>query len=64
VATVKEWLVEATASETTPPEMVFAASRILDATQNSLVLTVTEAIRDERNFSGARLVNGDAVSGR
>lgn len=64
VAVAKKWLVEATTSDTMPPEMVFAASRILETTQNPLVLAVTEAIRDNRNLSGARLVNGDAVSGK
>lgn len=64
VAAAKEWLAEATTNDTTPPEIVFAASRILEATQNPLVLTVTEAIKDDRKFSGARLVNGDAVSGK
>ena len=64
VALAQEWLVEATTSERVPPEMVFAASQILAAIQNPLILSVTESIRDNRNFSCARLVNGDAIRGK
>jgi len=64
VLVAKEWLSDATTNDTTPPEIVFAASRILEATQSPLVLAVTEEIKGDRKFSGARLVNGDAVSGK
>jgi hypothetical protein len=64
VATTKEWLIEAATNKTTPPEIVFSASRILESIQSPLVLQVTDDIKDKRLFSGARLVNGDAVSGK
>ena len=58
------WLIEATTNGTTSSEVVFAASRMLVGTQNPLVLSVTEGVKCYRQFSGARLVNGDAVIGK
>ncbi len=64
VAIANKWLINATKNDTMPPEIVFAASLILEATQSPLVLVVTEEIKDDHRFSGARLVNGDAVNGK
>lgn len=64
VDATKEWLAEATVNPATPPEIVFAASQILKSTQSPIVLTVTEEIKADHKFSGARLVNGDAVYGK
>ena len=64
VTAAKEWLIEAMTNNQTPPEIVRAASQILETTQDALVLTVTDAIKENRDISGARLVNGDAIRGK
>ncbi len=64
VAIAEEWLINATTNDTTPSEIVFAASRILEELQSPLVLAVTDEIKDDHKFSGARLVNGDVISGK
>lgn len=58
------WLTQAVTNESTPAEVVFAAADILKSTNNALVLTVTNPVKEDRRFSGARLVNGDAVGGK
>lgn len=58
------WLSQAVISESMPAEVVFAAADILRSIKNPLVLTVTKSVKDDHRFSGARLVNGDAVCGK
>ncbi len=58
------WLMTAVTDGTTPPEIVFAAANILRSIKNPMVLTVTEQVKEDRRFSGARLVNGDAECGK
>lgn len=64
VAAAADWLGEATKTTTIPFELLFVASRILEATQSPLVLVVTEPVKADQRFAGARLANGDAVHGK
>ena len=59
-----QWLVEAMTRNTIPSEIVFEASKILEATHHPLVIAVTEEVKYDRRLSGARLANGDAVRGK
>lgn len=58
------WLMKALTDGATPPEIVFAAADILISIKNPMVLTVTEQVKEDHRFSGARLVNGDVKYGK
>jgi len=60
----KEWLEKANRDEAVPSELIYAAAQILETIENELVLHVTDTVKHDRKFAGARLVNGDAIHGK
>ncbi|MCC9605261.1 hypothetical protein LOC68_23845 [Blastopirellula sp. JC732] len=58
------WLGAAASGNTTPPAMVSAAADILRSTKDPMVLAVTDQVKGDCRFSGARLVNGDSANGK
>lgn len=64
VACGAQWLKKAASDSAMPPAFVFAASDILRSIKDPMVLSVTDQLKEDHRFHGARLVNGDAKNGK
>ncbi len=58
----KQWLADALLGQGVPPAMIHESCRLLEQTDSSIVLKITEPIRDQWHVGRARLANGDALA--
>ncbi|MBN1182381.1 MAG: hypothetical protein JXB49_08855 [Bacteroidales bacterium] len=63
VITAKTWLELASKDINTPSSLLFAAFRVLENTDSTYVLDITQPLAMSRKVALARLANGDAAAG-